>query len=114
LLGLEYAQKVRKHWGITHENLDSHRWLPSPVRPSPIDPFEQHRELRTGQGDLATLGLRPHKSSALQPLREQAKAVAIEPEQLDQIAKPNDIPHTDRSFSLSSILGIHFMESGFD
>ena len=84
--GPKNAQKVRKYWRITPINLDSHSRLPGPVRPSPIDAFEQHRQLSTGQRYLAAVGLRPYKSSPLQPLRKQTKAITVEPKQLDQIA----------------------------
>ncbi len=53
--------------------LHSHRWLPGPVRPSPIDAFKQHRQLRTGQRYLSTVGLRPHKSSPLELLSKTDK-----------------------------------------
>jgi hypothetical protein len=57
----------------------------SPRHP-PIDPLEQHRQLRPAQDHHALLGTRPDESPALQPLGEQTQAIAIPPQQLDQIA----------------------------
>src|SRR6266566_4968197 len=59
---------------------------PGSPRHPPVDPLEQHRELRPAQHHNALLSPRPHESAALQPLGEQAQPVAIPPQQLDQIA----------------------------
>src|SRR3546814_14534630 len=45
-----------------------------------------HRKLRRGEADLARLGDRPDEPAAVHALREQAQALAVIPEQLDQIA----------------------------
>jgi len=39
--------------------------------PSPINPLEQHRELRAGQCDRPVRGLRPHESASFKSLREE-------------------------------------------
>src|SRR3546814_15946563 len=52
----------------------------------PVDAFEQHRKLRRGEADLARLGDRPDEPAAVHALREQAPALAVIPEQLDQLA----------------------------
>src|SRR5262249_25652158 len=56
----------------------------SPWHP-PVDPLEQHRELRPAQHHHALLGARPDESPPLQPFGEQAQPVTIPPQQLDQI-----------------------------
>src|SRR5205823_4706170 len=55
-------------------------------RSSPIDALEQHRELCAGQGDGARSRLRPHESSALKALGEQAQAIPIPPQHFDPIS----------------------------
>src|SRR5690606_2141915 len=52
----------------------------------PVNAFEQHRKLRRGEADLARLGDRPDEPATVHALREEAQALAIIPEQLDQIA----------------------------
>src|SRR3546814_4635219 len=52
----------------------------------PVDAFEQHRKLRRGEAHLAGLGDRPDETAAVHALREEAQALAVIPEQLDQIA----------------------------
>ena len=52
---------------------------------SPVNPFEEHRQLRRGEGDGTGLGLRPHEASPLQALGEEAKTIAIEPEALHDV-----------------------------
>src|SRR5208337_4674572 len=57
-------------------------------RASPVDPFQQHRQLRAAQRHGSLFRFRPDESAAFQSLGEQAQSVAIPPEQLDQIASP--------------------------
>src|SRR3546814_11542669 len=52
----------------------------------PVDALKQHRKLRRGEADFARLGDRPDEPAPVHALREQAQALAIVPEQLDQIA----------------------------
>src|ERR1039457_1162937 len=66
--------------------LHRHAWLPRAFRVPPVDPFEQHRELRRAQRDAPGLGLRPNKSAPLKTLRQQAHSVAVTPQQLHQVA----------------------------
>jgi len=54
----------------------------------PIDPFQEHRQLRRCDRHLAIGGRRPHETSLLQPLAEQACALAVKPDHFDQIAAP--------------------------
>src|SRR5215469_2720530 len=68
----------------------SHRHLRCRAhRMTPVDPFQQHRELRYRQRNRSTLRLRPDESPALQPLREQTQPISIEPQHLDQITAPS-------------------------
>ena len=53
---------------------------------APDDAIEQHGEPRAGQGDGADFGLRPNKAAEFQLFEKQTKAVALEPDDLDQIA----------------------------
>jgi hypothetical protein len=47
-----------------------------PLRAPPVDPFEQHRQLRPRQRHRPAVSLRPHETSTLEPLRQQAQPVA--------------------------------------
>jgi hypothetical protein len=66
--------------------LDCDLRRPGPLRPAPINAFEQHRKLRTRQTHSSFRSLRPDESSSLQTLGKEAQAVAIEPEKLDHVA----------------------------
>ena len=55
---------------------------------TPVDAFQQHGKLCATERNRSTLGLRPHKSTPLQTLGKQAKAIAVEPEALDDVAAP--------------------------
>src|SRR5438105_1728140 len=66
--------------------LHRHAWLPRAFRVPPVDPFQQHRELRGAQRDAPGFGLRPNKSAPLKTLRQHAHAVAVTPQQLHQVA----------------------------
>src|SRR3712207_8419832 len=61
---------------------------PGPLRRSPVDPLEQHRQLRRGHRDPALRRRRPNKSTPFQALAEQAGAPAVEPDHLYQVAPP--------------------------
>src|ERR1700730_17392970 len=56
-----------------------------PKRRSPVDLFEQHRQLGAAQRHRTTCRLRPNKASALEPLAQQAEPVAIKPEDLQNV-----------------------------
>jgi hypothetical protein len=55
------------------------------MRRSPFQPFEQHRHLRWGQRNRALLRRWPGKAALLQPLGEQAEALAVPVQNLDEI-----------------------------
>src|SRR6185312_10411025 len=54
-------------------------------RATPVDPLEQHRELRAGHRDSTGGSLRPHETSALEALGEQTQPIAVPPQDLDAI-----------------------------
>src|SRR5271167_2405081 len=64
-------------------------WLSRPNGGSPVDAFEQHRELCAAQRDLAAGRLWPDKASSLQSFGQKTEPVAIEPEELHDIAAPS-------------------------
>ncbi len=66
--------------------LSSRQWTPCSQRRSPVDPFQQHRQLRRADRQLAIRNRRPDKAPALKALGEQARALAVPPDHLDQIA----------------------------
>lgn len=57
-------------------------------RHPPVDPFQQHRQLRRTDDAGPVLRLRPHEPAALQPLGEQAQSLTVPKERLDEIAAP--------------------------
>src|SRR5215471_18568402 len=61
-------------------------WRLRALRSSPVNAFQQHRQLRSRQRYRAALCLRPDKAAAFQSLRKQTQTIAIPPEQFDQIA----------------------------
>src|SRR5271168_3498129 len=61
-------------------------WCPGPLRPTPIDAFQKHRELCTRQVDGSFRGLRPDESSSLQTLGKQTQAVSVPPQKLHDVA----------------------------
>jgi hypothetical protein len=65
----------------------SHPWSVAAYRSSPVDPFEQYRELRRRERNRSTRRLWPSKSSALQSLSKQTQPVAIPPELLCHFAR---------------------------
>ncbi len=58
---------------------------PGARRHPPIDALQQHRQLRRRQKDRAVLGLGPDEATLFQALREQAKALPVPPQHLDQV-----------------------------
>ena len=68
-------------------------WPPGVLRQPPIDAFQQVSELRGRNRHrhvraVTRNGRRPNKTSALQPLRIEAQALAVVPQHLDQAATP--------------------------
>src|SRR5215510_3518267 len=61
-------------------------WRMGALWASPVNAFQQHRQLRSRQRYTAALSLRPDKAAAFQSLRKQTQTVAIPPQHLDQIA----------------------------
>ena len=61
---------------------------PRVLRHPPVDPFQQIAELRRRDRHRAIRRRRPDEAAALQPLREQAHALAVVPQHLDQAAAP--------------------------
>ena len=62
-----------------------HFGTPGARRHPPIDALQQHRQLRRRQKHRAVLGLGPDEAALLEPLREQAKALPVPPQNLDQV-----------------------------
>src|SRR5579863_4748224 len=54
---------------------------------SPVDPFQQHRELRGAQAHGPMRRLRPHETPALQSLGEEAQPIAAPPQNLHSITR---------------------------
>ena len=52
----------------------------------PVEALDQHRELRGAQQDATVLGLRLNQPSLLKPLRQQAHAFSVTPQQLHEIS----------------------------
>ena len=67
------------------------------LRRPPVDPFEQVSKLRRRDGHRTFGRRRPYEATALQALREQARALAVVPNHLDQVtaAAPEDEPVDD-------------------
>src|SRR5262245_37997714 len=55
---------------------------------TPVDAFEQHRQLRRRQMHRAGRDLWPHEPTALEAFREEAQPVSIRPQQLHEIPAP--------------------------
>jgi len=74
-------------WIQGNHAYNSHRDLrrPGPLRPAPVDAFQEHRQLRATQANGPFSSLRPDESPSLQTLRKQTKSVAVEPQQLDDV-----------------------------
>src|SRR6516164_1454786 len=52
---------------------------PGPLRTTPIDAFQKHRQLRSRQTNSSFRSLRPYETTLLQTLGEKTKTIAIEP-----------------------------------
>src|SRR5450755_4062019 len=73
---------------VNEQRLCLHRsaWLPGALGPTPVDAFEQHRQLCRTEQHAAGVGQRPHEATSLQTLAQQAHAVPVAPQELHQIA----------------------------
>lgn len=69
-------------------NLSRLERCPAALWQPPINAFEQHRQLRSAQGNLALFRRRPHEPPLLQPLAEQAGTLSVPPDDLDEISAP--------------------------
>ena len=56
-----------------------------PLWATPVDALQQHRQLCRRQRHRARRGHRPDEPTPVEPLGEQAQALPIEPQQLDQM-----------------------------
>src|SRR5215210_7704505 len=82
---------VTGRWNHIHRFLQagssSNRgWTPSCLGMTPVDAGEQIAELGRRDRHRAVGGARPQEAAPLQPLREQACALAVMPDDLQQIA----------------------------
>ncbi len=59
------------------------------MRNAPVDALKQHRQLCRRQTNLAVPGGRPDKSTAFKALGEQARSLAVPPDNLQQITAPS-------------------------
>src|SRR5438309_334551 len=59
---------------------------PCALDSAPVDAFQKHRKLCATETDCTALGLRPYKTTALQPLGEQAQTITVPPQQLHDVA----------------------------
>ena len=62
------------------------QWSPRAHRRPPVDPLQQHRQLRRRHRHLAPGRRRPHEAATLQTLGKQARTLAVPPDHLDQVA----------------------------
>src|SRR5215468_12000453 len=63
-------------------------WTPRVLRHAPVDAFQQIAELCRRDRDDTLRCRRPDEAATLQPLGEQAQALAVVPQDLDQPAAP--------------------------
>jgi len=76
-------------WVIaSQERQESFSRSPRLLRHPPVDPFQQISQLRRRDGHRSIRRRGPDEASALQPFGEQAHALAVVPENLDQRAAP--------------------------
>jgi hypothetical protein len=59
---------------------------PCPLRRAPVDPLQQHRQLRWCQRHLSGRRRGPYEPAFLQALGEQARALPVPPDDFDKIA----------------------------
>jgi hypothetical protein len=81
------VNRLHAHWHVhSHARLHRRARLPCAFGMTPVDAFEQHRKLGGTERNAPRLGLRPHEPTTLQALGQQTHAVAIAPEDVEQIA----------------------------
>ncbi len=81
VVSTRFALAFSRHFLATRELR-----LPGAHGSSPVDAFEQHRQLRCREMHRAVGRLRPHEATALQALGVQIHSVAAPPQELHQIA----------------------------
>ena len=64
------------------------RYIEGAFGTTPVDAFQQHRQLRPSERNGPAVRLRPDESTTLQALGEQAKTIAIEPQAFNDVAAP--------------------------
>lgn len=67
---------------------DSALECPCSLDVSPVDAFQEHRQLCRREGNGAALRLRPHEAALLEALSEETKTIAIEPKTLHDVTMP--------------------------
>jgi hypothetical protein len=67
-----HAQEKPTNKGFLHRDL---RWICATYRMPPINPLEQHRQLRRRERDHTVRGLAPHEASSLQALRKETQSI---------------------------------------
>ncbi|MEA2730912.1 MAG: hypothetical protein QOF70_5387, partial [Acetobacteraceae bacterium] len=88
-------------------------WPPGQLWISPIDPFQHIGHLSRRDRHRAIRRRRPDKPPAVQTLGVKRQSDPVMPQNLGQIATPNDIQHTDRNLLSSNINGIRFTVSAY-
>src|ERR1700744_1491754 len=73
------------------EALNRYVRIEGALNATPVNPFQQHRQLGTRQVDCAMGGLRPHEASTLQALRKQTQSIPGPPQDLHPVPEPNNI-----------------------
>jgi hypothetical protein len=68
--------------------LNRYMRIEGPLYSTPINPFQQHRQLSRSQTHRSMGSLWPDEPSSLQSLREQTQPIARPPEDLDSVASP--------------------------
>jgi hypothetical protein len=81
-------------------------WTPGCLRHPPIDAGQKVRQLRNADRDYAVCQRWPQKAAALQPLRKQTRALAVMPNDLDQVAAAasKNVEITNMRISLQTLL----------
>src|SRR5207244_7799256 len=71
---------------VAIHRLSRQRRRPSPLRCAPLQPFEQHRQLRRRQHHCAVFRHGPREAALLQPLGEQAETLPIPVQNFGEVA----------------------------
>lgn len=66
-------------------DLSGLQWPPCPLRHTPVDSFQQHRQLGRCNAQFTVLGRRPDKPPLLEAFHEQAGPLRIPPDDLQKI-----------------------------